>query len=398
MKTATRPCPLCNERSVETLHTLRLHQPLGSPLPDVYDVVACTRCGMVYADSSATQADYDRYYAQFSKYEDPAVATGGGGNELDARRLDETASIVARHVPASAKILDIGCAGGGLLAALHNLGYRKLHGADAASACIETVHAQGFAGHCLPLTQLEALAEDVPFDAIVLSHVLEHVADLPRLLSSIASLVAPNGVIYLETPDAARYAGFPHVPWYFFDSEHINHFDPAHLAAAGNHAGLIAEASGERTLEVAPGKLYPAAWAWLRKMTTPVSTPAGNGTLVAAVRNYISACQATPRYQVIEHLARDQTPVVVWGAGSFAQRLFGQGALDGCHVVAIVDRDHNKQGKNFGGHSVEPPETALLRHPDATILILAALHADAIIGEARSINAAASIEVIDTVP
>jgi hypothetical protein len=78
--------------------------------------------------------------------------------------------------------------------------------------------------------------------------------------------------------------------------------------------------------------------------------------------------------------------------------LFGQGALDACRIVAIVDRDRNKQGQRFGGHCVDTPEAALVRHPDAVILVLAAVHADAISREARTIRADARIEIFGVAP
>jgi len=76
----------------------------------------------------------------------------------------------------------------------------------------------------------------------------------------------------------------------------------------------------------------------------------------------------------------------VWGAGSFALRLFGAGALDACPVVAVVDRDRNKQGRPFAGFTVEPPEAALERNPEAVVLVVAAICGDDIAAEARAIR------------
>ena len=52
--------------------------PQGHPLPKEYDVVYCENCSFAYADTPARQVDYDRYYADFSKYEDNQTGTGGG--------------------------------------------------------------------------------------------------------------------------------------------------------------------------------------------------------------------------------------------------------------------------------------------------------------------------------
>lgn len=397
MKTAVRPCPICSTTTTEVLHTQYFTLPAGSPLPASYDVVACPECGFVYADTPVPQSGYDHYYAEFSKYEDPAVATGGGATSFDLQRLTTLASHIAERMPTGARILDAGCAGGGLLAALAKLGFHNLHGADAASACVAQVKNLGFAATCAPLSRLVDLKTDGRFDLIVLSHVLEHVVDLQGLMAAAASLLAPEGYIYAETPNAARYTEFPYVPFYFFDSEHINHFDPPHLAMMGAQYGLVATDYGERTLEIAPDRFYPAAWAWLRK-DGRVGTPMADKSLAESVRAYIATCQTAPAYPALERLAQAGTPVIVWGAGSFAQRLFGQGALDACRVVAIVDRDRNKQGQRFGDHCVDTPEAVLVRHPDAAVLVLAAVHADDIAREARRIRADARIEILDAAP
>lgn len=394
---AHRPCPICGCREAQFLHRQDFMQPAGCPLPDAYDVVACPDCGFVYADTPASQQTYDRYYEAYSKYEDPAVASGGGIGTLDARRLEETAAFIAGKLATDARILDVGCAGGGLLAALRRRGFTRLCGVDAASGCIAGLTVLGIDAKCLPLSRLRELAEKGPFDAIVLSHVLEHVADLRTLMLQVSDLAAPGGNVYLETPNAARYADYPYVPYYFFDSEHINHFDPRQLAVLGARFGFSEDATGERVLEVAPGKLYPAAWAWLRKDAAgvPVGPSAANTELVAAVRRYVTNCKAAPAYPALRRLSGENMPIIVWGAGSFAQRLFGLGALDNCRIVAIVDRDRNKQGLSFGGRNVEAPETALANHPDATILILAAVHGEDIAREIRALNRNTRIEILD---
>ena len=396
---ALRPCPMCGGREIEVLHRQPLQQPAGSPLPDAYDVADCLACGFVYADTPATQQDYDRYYAAFSKYEDTAVASGSGIDALEEGRFEETAVAIASRLGAAARILDVGCAGGGLLTALRRRGFTSLCGVDGAPGCVAAVRELGFEAHCLPFSRLQELKDSAPFDGIILSHVLEHVADVHPLMAAVTTLAAPAGRVYLETPDAARYADYPYVPFYFFDSEHINHFDPRQLVALGARFGLSNEAVGERTLEVAPGKCYPAAWAWLRKNGAPAAALAEAHTgLGEAVRRYVARCHAMSTSPVLQRLALAGTPVVVWGAGSFAQRVFGQGGLRACRVVAIVDRDRNKQGLQFAGRTIEAPEVALARHPEAVVLVLAAIHGAAIAQEVRTLSHDARVEMLDDSP
>lgn len=377
-----RPCPICHSADTRVMHRQQLLQPDESPLPQAYDVVACQTCGLVYADTPASQAAYDRYYAAYSKYEDPTLGTGGGTNDLDRARLNLLADRIAAYTAPTGRILDVGCAGGGLLQSLQGRGFNSLHGIDAAPACIERIRRLGIDATCAALSNLPVVDIGGSFDVIVLSHVLEHVVDLSALMASMVTLLAPGGSIYAETPDAARYADFPFVPYYFFDSEHINHFDTIRLGALGSAFGFNTQATGTIDIAVGPGSSYPACWVWMRRSCSDTSSalPA-NGELAAAVERYIEHCRRAESFPQLEHLAAKGSPVIVWGAGSFAQRLFGSSPIQDCNIVAVVDRDCNKQGLKFAGFVVQPPEAALAATPDAIVLIAAAIHGPSIAAE-----------------
>src|SRR6476469_7696463 len=155
-KTAGRPCPICSNAKVEVLHHQTFLLPEGHLLPKAYDVVYCPDCGFAYADSSASQKVYDAYYAGFSKYEDNRTSTGGGGSEWDSRRLRETAAAIAAIVlEKQARIVDLGCANGGLLGALKALGFLNLIGIDPSPACVaNTVEGLGIPARVGSLREL----------------------------------------------------------------------------------------------------------------------------------------------------------------------------------------------------------------------------------------------------
>jgi hypothetical protein len=118
-----RICPVCGHDIGEILYNQKFSLPVENPLPKNYDVVSCISCGFVFADSSATQKNYDVYYEQLSKYEDETTASGTGLSSFDAARLNKTALEIEKILPdKSAKILDVGAANGGLLMALRVLG------------------------------------------------------------------------------------------------------------------------------------------------------------------------------------------------------------------------------------------------------------------------------------
>ena len=72
-----RSCPVCAADGATLLRHQPFELPEGHPLSNGYDVVECGRCDFVFADTTFSQADYDRFYALFSKYEDNKTSTGG---------------------------------------------------------------------------------------------------------------------------------------------------------------------------------------------------------------------------------------------------------------------------------------------------------------------------------
>jgi SAM-dependent methyltransferase len=99
-----------------------------------YDVVVCNRCGGGYADGIPDQAAFDRYYRDMSKYE--YAQRGGAESEYDSRRLTLIADIIAPHLRSpDARILDVGCASGRLLANIRDRGFASVTGLDPSPAC-----------------------------------------------------------------------------------------------------------------------------------------------------------------------------------------------------------------------------------------------------------------------
>ncbi len=100
------------------------------------------------------------------------------------------------------KVLDIGCGGGLLAEPMARLG-ATVTGIDAADAAIQAAKT-----HCKKMqlaidyqtitTENLALSGAV-FDVIYASEVIEHVADRTLFISSIAKLLAPNGVVIITT-------------------------------------------------------------------------------------------------------------------------------------------------------------------------------------------------------
>ncbi|MDR0673996.1 MAG: class I SAM-dependent methyltransferase [Zoogloeaceae bacterium] len=385
-KTALRPCPICDRNRAEILFAMRCAVLEGG----VSDVVSCIDCGMVYADTPGTQADYDRLYTDFSIYESQD-ALGSGDEPEDARRIEETAGWLEARIGArNARIVDIGCARGGLLKALSRRGFSSLAGIDPSARCVEHVRAAGFSAWQGHLSHLPGCGQD--FDFIILSHVLEHVVDTHGALSGLRELLAPGGKLYIEVPDASRYHHHQETrpPFGFFYPEHINHFDLPHLTR-------LCALHGLGVSDVCRKPVIPA----FGILVSPHFPCALGEEEENHLKNIIAAYHLESQRRSssrIEFLL-DQIggrPVALWGVGEQAFRMLADPAWKKVDIVAVVDRDPAMQGKIYADCIIRSPEEGLRRLPGNTlVVILPFFHAEEIKRELTRLHTGLSSLVLN---
>src|SRR3954468_3989578 len=128
-----RACPICGSKESAPLYR-RDFAKLSGGLIAGYTVVACYRCGFCFASDLPSQSEFDLYYRNQSKYEYENRA--GAPSNYEIRRLPLSVRAISEWLPnRAARILDIGCANGGLLNALKTHGYSNVFGADPSPAC-----------------------------------------------------------------------------------------------------------------------------------------------------------------------------------------------------------------------------------------------------------------------
>lgn len=382
-----RVCGACGSSRNTVLHQQRFVVPDGYPLPSEYDVVMCRRCGFVYADPAATQRDYDNFYCEWSKYDDSATATGSGVSPYDAARLSATAADIARALPSrAASILDAGCATGGLLTALRDQEFSAVAGLDPSPRCAEACRDRGFEAYVGSIAS--APARMPKFDCIVFSHVLEHVHDIPAFFAAARHHLAPEGYLYLETPDATRYDDYLYAPFQEFNTEHINHFSARALENTARRFGFQPIVVEQKVIQTAEDTLYPAVFGLCRDNGETIREHAAvcDRELSAQIAAYIRH-SAGHMERINDHLASqlaDAQRVIVWGAGQFAMKLLALPCLVQTEIRALVDNNPILRGKTLAGAPiVGPTEIAGTREP---IIIATLLHADEISAQIRRLG------------
>ena len=387
-----RTCGACGATGNTVCHRQRFIVPDGYPLPSEYNVVVCRRCGFVYADPAATQHDYDRFYCEWSKYDDSATATGSGVSPYDDARLTLTATDIARALPSrAATILDAGCATGGLLTALRDQGFTAVAGLDPSPRCAAACHERGFEAYVGSIAS--APAHMPRFDCIVFSHVLEHVYDIPAFFRAARRLLAPGGYLYIETPDAARYGDYLYAPFQEFNTEHINHFSARALENTGRHFGFEAALVDQKVLQTAEDMQYPAVFGLFRDSgaTADERSVVCDQELPSKIAAYIRR-SGEHMEKINQHLGSqlaNTRRVILWGAGQFAMKLLTLPCLAQIQVRALVDNNPVLRGKTLAGAPVIGPLEIGPREIAGTpepIIVATLLHADEISAQIRRLG------------
>jgi 2-polyprenyl-3-methyl-5-hydroxy-6-metoxy-1,4-benzoquinol methylase len=117
-----------------------------------------------------------------------------------ARRADVDFSIM--HIPfkKNGRLLEVGCGSGAMLGVMQDLGWH-VEGVDVDSSGVKVARANGLEVHLGDVYSKHYA--DNSFDAITLSHVIEHVHDPIGLIRECARILKPGGKISIVTPNSA---------------------------------------------------------------------------------------------------------------------------------------------------------------------------------------------------
>jgi SAM-dependent methyltransferase len=351
-----RACAVCGSWNKRLLFCQRFEPISEATILLGYDVVACKSCGFCYADNIPGQETFDAYYRSMSKYEHQD--RGGKASDFEIRQFPSLASAIAKHIPSPrSRILEIGCANGGLLGALRDLGYSNVLGIDPSPSSpanawrLYQIRVMSGTLSCLP-------AEIGTCDFIILVAVLEHIRDLEGAMRRIRDLGSPNGCLFVEIPDVARFPASPVPPFQEFSVEHINFFSSVSLAnLLGAYGFTELQSSRVAYNQTGTQAGYAVRSAFCLRPEGRPPNPVHDGVSEPSLVDYIAASRAVeaPISQVISRLVASREPVVIWGVGTQTQHLLATSNLAQANIVAFVDSNPHYQGKRLKGIPVLAP-------------------------------------------
>ncbi len=163
-----------------------------------------------------------------------ALLHPGGTDELDS------AAMYLRSPVGSAKVLDVGCGSGVLLARMKSLGW-EAEGVELDSGGVAAARARGVTVHQGQLA--DAKFPDNHFDAIHSAHVIEHVYDPVALLRECFRILKPGGKIVIITPNTVSWGHRKFgSAWLNLDPpRHLILFNPQTLRSAAEKQGFAIE-------------------------------------------------------------------------------------------------------------------------------------------------------------
>jgi len=298
-----------------------------------------------------------------SKYE--KAERRGQDSPCDEARFWAMAQVVLRHIPAqSARILEVGCANGQLLAVLRDSGYKYVSGIDPSPVCAATAR-ERYGLDVSPGTLSAAPIKPCSVDFLILAGVLEHVRDLRQALQRAWEMLAQGGLVFISVPNAACYEKVDDAPFQEFSVEHINFFGPQALTNLLNAIGFTRLSIEEGIMESNYVTRTPVMHAVFKK-GSPNSAPnrvRDTETELGIGRYVARSLELDNRVrEAVSALVQSSQPIIVWGTGTHTLRLLASSNLAKANVRAFVDSNPRYQGMHLHGVPVVPPEALVSMH------------------------------------
>ncbi len=350
-----RKCEICDTDDKGYLHAQSFVLP-DLEKPFEYAVVACNKCGFVFADNVPSQEEYDRYYKSNNKYKYNSKIPSGLIKIYNDMFL-EVEDFFNKNIPSidknSFKILDIGCSVGYFLNLFKEHGYKSLKGIEPAPDCgliaKELYGIEVFSGI------LSEFTENDEFDFVIMSGVLEHISELNKIISEGVSLLKEDGIFMIVVPDAGNFTSTPNVPFDEFSLEHINYFTHRSLSNLMKRHGFKNIFSKSIDADFYDTKALVSLFA---RSSAEKENFEMDSEGIACIKNYISASneKIETLNKMFGDLIESGEELAVWGVGSLTFRLLASSNLPKANIRCFIDSNKALQGKKINGIEVLPPD------------------------------------------
>jgi len=359
-----RECPICGNTEVKLMFTQNFANIQGISFLNGYDVVSCKQCNFVYASNIPEQAAFDEYYINSNKYEHETEQS----DTITGKDEHIIKEIVHFGIDKTTSIVDIGCARSEILRSLQKLGFSNLTGIDPSAKNIEYLKSKGINGIHTTVKDIDTSKQ---YEIVLFIGVLEHIQDLYKTLNVLYALTKNNGLLIVQVPSMEMPMS-GEFPYQEFSREHINFFTTVSLSNLMTKYGFHTVLSKRLGSGMGTGLV-----GIYRKGSNSVQTDTSG---MQRIQSYMDKSK---KYEdaIYTNLSRySDTPVIVWGLGTFTQRLLARNVLK--NIVVMVDSNPQYVGKKYNNINIIPPNE-IQNYKESVLLAVSARYLDAIIHTIR---------------
>lgn len=367
-----RSCAVCGSDRKELVYKQKFTIPSNNYFHSGYDVVVCEKCGFAFADNIPDQKTLEQYYREMTKKMN-LIKRRKNDKEKTVeedwllRQYQQSLVNISKFVEKKMSILDVGCHTGALLAKLKSQGFKNLHGLDMSAYSAKIAKEQH--GIKVIVGSVFDELEIGQYDFLILTHVLEHIRELPQFIHGLSRLMKDDALIYIEVPNALefyipkiniqQYSTDQLEPFLQFSVEHINYYSKISLYNLMQNNGFEKVFLEEQLSAIT---ILASVW---RKRSTIKDTWIVNG-----LRRHISDSKEKLKgvSLVIENVVKGGKEIYVWGAGLHTQKLLSMTKLAKARIIAFVDSDPDYKGGKLVGKSIINPKK-LMKMKSLPILI-----------------------------
>ncbi len=335
-------CPCCGSPSQHLVDRAWVVRTIDEPL--VHNYGFCPSCEHLFVTNPPTAEFLRDYYGRVSQ----TLRTAGGNDPIETAVFAKQARFLSTDFQGM-KVLEIGADTGQFLDYLQERGAVTFFD-EHSEAARNIIIKRGF--------HEEWRVGQNPVDAIVIRHTLEHIPEPRDWLSELGAL-KPTGVLFIEVPDWTHLE----VDTDPLNFEHLHQFTAGSLSVLLGHAGYAVEAieydstpgyhtTPNRVLRVRAHKLD---WSEERSDRIRRVVEDRDSALAQSFARIVSGPNARR--------------VAVYAASWYAQSLCTEGVMNKDNTIAVFDGDPAKQGNEFFGFMVRPPEEITAVAPDTIVLL-----------------------------
>lgn len=383
-------CPICQSNNIKTLLTLDCGNFDNSTLYNKLIIQSCNNCGHIH--NKLTNKDFAGLITYYNEEYAPINIGGsnlggdrpGSKNSYTLNRHEQLFNLFRNDTNSHIKILDIGCAMGGMLSYLKNKEFNNLYGIDLTQKYLDIARLNK------DLIIKFGSAEEIPFednffDLLIIDQVMEHLANPRKAFQEAKRVLKKDGLFCIGVPNAEKYSELYFFDFYWFlMREHIQHFDLIHLEMLANSEGFELVNFSFTNMPMMSEKMILPNLNVVFKYTGIIKDTRLNikkDYLSFDISRYVSNEQnrLNKKKEIFHNLMKQNIPIYIWGIGREFFYLYENTDLKNCNIKKLLDSNKYKQEMHtVSGIKVSDTSEISLATKDSILIVTAIAHKDLI--------------------